>query len=120
MTPDQLEQFLTDLATKLGPAGQHVYELAVRQQLINGILGTFVWGATFVVCLVILWRCHHAYVGMSQEDKAHDPGMMAVVFSFFSLLFGTIALIAWALLVLPLLLNPEWYAIQSLIATAKP
>lgn len=42
MTADEIGRILDELGDRLGPAGSHVFELAVRQQIVTGALWTVV------------------------------------------------------------------------------
>lgn len=62
MTAEQLEKFLDDLATKLTPPGQHIFELAVRNQIITATMWTitglvFIFLSLLIFTICLVWLC---------------------------------------------------------------
>lgn len=111
MTLEQFEQFIDDLGTKLGPAAQHIYEIAVRQAIVTGAIWTAIGCVTLLVAVaglvIALWATKR------RDDDAQFGGAALSLFAG----VATAGILANAL---PLLLNPEWSAIQTLLAAAKP
>jgi hypothetical protein len=116
MNMSDLETFLNDLATKLTPGAQHVYELAVRNQIITGAIGlaSGIFLALVAVTLItaVLFRAvrtkGYSWIG----DDTPSAALIGGIFGGALLVIG-ILLIATSL---PILLNPEWYAIKDLLS----
>lgn len=104
MSADQLSAFLDELGKRLGPAGSHVFDLAVRQQLIAGAIET-------LVGLLILAGGIVAFAVMRRHE-ADGFEWMALGLGF---VFGGVFFFS----ALPLLLNPEWQAISDILRAVK-
>jgi len=101
MNPDDLAKILDELGQRLGPTGSHVFELAVRQQVILGVIG-LVAGVTLVALGIIVgfW-----------EWRKQPPIIFGPVIAGVSILPFLVAL--------PLLLNPEYAAIRDLLGALR-
>lgn len=124
MTPEQMTQLLDDLGKRLGPTGQHVFELATRQVYINGVicmtLAVLLFaGAIMTVVIALLY--HRSQLARYEKDKenawSHEPDIFAplLIGGVTSCFLGAFGL--WALIYgLPLLLNPEYAAIRDILS----
>jgi len=115
MTPDQIAAILNDLGTRLGPAGQQAFALAVREQYIEGIIGLLL----VIPGVICLWACRWT-VGWMRRDKGSYSNDREPVAAGAVLLFGGIALGTFGnavLFAIPQLLNPEWHAITSILSS---
>lgn len=54
MSPDDLAKILDELGKRLGPTGQHVFELAVRNVVITNTIWVGFWGVVAVISLATL------------------------------------------------------------------
>lgn len=117
MTAEQLGALLDELGKRLGPTGSHVFDLAVRQALIEGVVSTigFVLG---LVALVSTRRVYRWYLAGAEEGSRYNDREMAAVFGCTGLglgaLCGIVQFLFWGVL---LLLNPEYAAIQSILSS---
>lgn len=113
MTPDQLAQILDDLGKRLGPTGQHVFELAVRQVYINAGVATVMVLATAIVGIVALPRL----MRWQQLDQSStgDRGIVVMILGF---LYGALGLIVlvFAFFTIPSVLNPEYAALRDILS----
>ena len=66
MTADQLSQLLDELGKRLGPSGEHVFALAVRQVYIDNILQVVLCG------LGLLGLAIGTVAGARRVNKAFD------------------------------------------------
>lgn len=118
MTADELGKILDELGQRLGPTGQHVFQLAVRQIIIEGIIG-LIAGVVLVVLSVELWRKGKTWI-LSREtnsysDDALDKGMPIGFMSLglaFPFGFG-LFLVYGALTTLT---NPEYAALRDILS----
>ena len=124
MTPEQVEQIIEMLAEKLGPLGEHVWAIYVRQVYIS-VIGDMIGAVMFLLAalgflLGGIW-CANRYT-RNQEAKPRDSyaygvGEYQVIGLVICGICGPTALIIglWGLSTVTRLLNPEYYAIQMLL-----
>ena len=105
MNPDDLARILDELGRRLGPAGEHVFALAVRQQIINGVFGVIAALILMIVGVVFV------VVGRRQIDSDGFEWFAGGV----AWIIAAIALIGG----LSLLLNPEYAAIRELLSAVR-
>lgn len=111
MTPDQITQLLDQLGQRLGPTGQHAFELAVRYTITNAAIG-FLFGLLLLVATAIFW-----IVVRRNRERLHDGydfepvTFVGAIGSIFTILFG----VWFTFANLVDLLNPEYTAIRNLL-----
>lgn len=110
MTATDLSALLDELGRRLGPAGSHVFDLAVRQQLISGGVQVFV-GLVILIGGVL---AHRLYV-KNAKDNGNKPDGFEWGITVFTLVFG----LFFFLMGLMTVLNPEWYAISAILNQVK-
>lgn len=106
-----LVEALQPLADKLGEGAAHLYELAVRQAFIDGIVYGTIWllGAVALAVSTIL------FFRSKNDDVAEAAGIFIVFGGAIFLIFGT-----WAgVTAINALANPEYYAIQQLLESVR-
>lgn len=57
MNPEDIGKILDEIGERIGPAGEYAFTLAVRQQIIVGVLWTMFVVALIVVSATVLIRC---------------------------------------------------------------
>lgn len=77
MNPDDLARILDDIGQRIGPAGERVFELAVRQQVITNGLWATAAGAVAVVAVAIAIRQYRAMRGLDIAITAIRDAMEA-------------------------------------------
>jgi uncharacterized protein YqgC (DUF456 family) len=111
MTADQLAQILDELGKRLGPTGEHVFALAVRQVYVSA----FVWiGVWLVAVLAVALVARPIYRWLQNDDGMGDRALGA----FIGCLLGGFALVfltGSAVVNLVSLLNPEYAALRDLL-----
>jgi hypothetical protein len=119
VTAAQLEQFLNDLATKLTPAGQQVFDMSVRNQFTTAAIGAVVGLVLLLIGLVFLWKGGR-WVTTSREpgywDDPENEGDIMGHLCF--IVLGSILLVAGAVTftsALPVLLDPQWYGLKDIL-----
>jgi len=119
MTADDLAKILDELGQRLGPAGQHVFALAVRQQLIDGAIG-----AALIVVLVVLtilvtivahngvadFNARHPHPSNDYVGLGWRFGMYCGIWAAAVIIIAFIGGIAASKL-----LNPEYAAIKDIL-----
>jgi hypothetical protein len=112
MTADQISQFLDQLGQKIGPAGNHVFELMVRQQYINGFESLLIAGVVIVLTTLIVLRLR------TYGKATSDNEVKEMVTTATWLLPVVATALVWIFIssALDSLLNPEWQAISHLIS----
>jgi hypothetical protein len=119
LNPEDLAKILDDLTARFGPAATKLWELAVRQSMVEGaaslvaglllvIVPTTVWLLGVRWYWVREWAKKRGYSGESEVDVF--PIVVTAVIPLLPLLVGgamAYSGLVWAL-------NPEWQAIQVL------
>jgi len=98
------------LGEKLGPMGQRLWEVYVKQSIIDGAIGTVVSWTFMALLLYGIYRI----IG-SEELTEDDKG-------FFASIIAILALTAFVfgLFYVRYLINPEYFAVQRLLSHAVP
>jgi hypothetical protein len=116
MSAEELQKFLDELAAKLTPAGSHIFELAVRNQIITSAIGTAIGLVLILVGLVVaLKTIHWLFTREPDYDWDHESaavGMLGLVAAIAMVFFGLVIFTGN----LPVLLDPEWYALKDIIS----
>jgi hypothetical protein len=126
-TVESLKEALTPLMEKLGQGGEAAWEIAVRQQQVEAIRG-LVWPIPLAVALFASWRFYRwakDWNGAGEYDYNKQEGHSIV------LVIGTVtlgcAVVALATgtategtAAIGRLINPEWYALRSLLDLVTP
>jgi len=98
------------LEEKLGPMGQRLWEVYVKQSIIDGVIGTVVsWG--FMVLLLYGTSRVMKSEKLYEDDKRFFVTTMAML---------TVAAFVFGLLYVRYLINPEYFAVQRLLSHAVP
>lgn len=115
MNADDLAKILDELGRRLGPTGSHVFELAMRQIVINASISI----GAFVILLVIgLVAARPLYRWVQGNSTYGYRDMVAVVAVA---LYGiTMLMVTWfAVAGFANLLNPEYAAIRDLLGAVR-
>jgi hypothetical protein len=134
MDAEQIVEAIRQLAELVEPGVKHVYTLAVRQQIINGII-SLVYLGIFAVLLAIgikglIWTARntervkdesYVYTNVMRSrvmlyNNDMDPLALYTVFGLITIIFGILAL-AGIHPTINCLLNPEYRAILDIIGT---
>lgn len=114
---DKVFEYIDALAAKLGVAAEYVFEMLVRQKMIEGIA----YSATLVVVSIILWFATYKLFRYSNKNSAEfcnddDEGIL------YPLLFlGLASVFVFIVDVMFLpgniiqIFNPEYYAIKEIL-----
>jgi hypothetical protein len=114
VNPDDIAKILDDLGQRLGPTGERVFALAVRQVTVEAV----VWLALCVAIPVLLWIVTAVSV---RWLSARDPSDADAALGMLGL-FAVIATIGGVLLgahYLIVLLNPEYAALEKLLGAIR-
>jgi hypothetical protein len=117
MSAEELQKFLDELAAKLTPAGSHLFELAVRNQVITSAIGTAIGLVLLLVGLVVVLKTIHWCITREPDyDWDHESAAVGYMLG----LVAAIAMVFFGLVIftgnLPILLDPEWYALKDIIS----
>jgi hypothetical protein len=128
---DTIMPYLAQAADKLGTTADYLWKLQVKQAYVEGIT----YGVQWIVTIVAFWILYKIFVNLnSQEVKTHDDygrnyettkffaccyvyvpwGLAAIANGFF-----TVRLITNLKLMLTLLINPEYWALNQVILLLK-
>ena len=107
---------ISALASGLKVGAEHVYEVLVRQQLVNAI----VWLIVFVASVIFLRATiKYAMKAIEKEDGASDDEAAMIVFgNLLSVLIFIVALFHIDIIVTGFV-NPEYGAIKTIISIVK-
>ena len=112
MTPEQLAQILDELGTRLGPTGQHVFELAVRQVYINAAVVGIIFGVWLLITLVAAVPAYRwSQSGNSYSDRGFVLGTISVFWGI-----GGLLLFIMVVIYVPSIFNPEYAAIRDILS----
>lgn len=115
---DKLSGGAAELAKAAKQVAPHAWEVAVRQQVIEGgIQFAFhaALGAVFVYCLVLTRRRWGGLVdGAGQADFPPAPYILAAI-----LLWGAGLSLSCAFDALPRVINPQYYAAKAILEAVK-
>jgi len=115
---DRSSDFIDKASQALGSTGQHVYEVLVRQQMIQGI-GGIISLVVFLTLAIVpsLYLFKWAYK-RHQKDRYSEAYLGA---TFVSLIILLVAAIVAGVLQdsVQHILNPEYYAISMIFDTIK-
>lgn len=127
MNEEMLQQVLTrmdTLASKLGVAGEHIYQAAIKQSYIAGWMSVFSLVGVVVGMGVLLTACHKVGSATYSLDlKRHSrPDVGAYWFPYVFTFMGGIIVLVLTLLTVEHFIgtaltnwyNPEWAAIKRL------
>lgn len=123
MTPEELGRLLDELGQRIGPAGEHVFQLAVRQAVIDGVIGiifglTLVIGTGVIFVKAVKWILSRESTS-SYNDDALDKGFPIGIMSLPAGLLiatGFVSLSSG----ISSLLNPEYAAIRDILSRIIP
>lgn len=119
-------QFLNDMAEKLTPSAQRVFELAVRQTIIDGVMSLFGW--LFMLIVTVLgWKCVFGIGKMLLAEeinrKEKDNLDIAHVAFFMASLAITVPLFyvtfSWIPNAINSFINPEYQTLLKLLELIK-
>lgn len=112
MNPEDVARILDELGERLGPAGEYVFQLAVRQVYINAL--------TSVVALVLVLALTAVVVPRAERWRRDDTGsygdrgfVMAFAYGGWACVVGFVVL--WVFFAVPSIFNAEYAAIRSIL-----
>jgi len=111
MNPDDLARILDELGRRLGPAGEHVFALAVRQVYIDAAIAMVFLSIPLVVLAATARRVYH----WQQDGDSYSDREITTIFYVVGLGVWIGLALLYAFIVVPRLLNPEYAAIQNLL-----
>jgi len=121
MTPEQIEQIINMLAEKLGPLGEHVWSVYVRQVYVS-TLGDMVGGALLLLAalgflLGGVWCARRYMRNRRAESYQYNAGEYQAIGLIICGICGPFALAIGVIAISQVirLFNPEYYAIQMLL-----
>ena len=114
MNADDLAKILDELGQRLGPTGEHVFQLAVRQVYIDAV--------TNVVVLILLGAAFFALASRFRVALEEDDASYASLFlGTATIAIGAVNAFAAMSLIFALtrVLNPEYAALRDIIQTIR-
>lgn len=119
-TVKAIQDALTPLATKIGEGAAHVYQIYVKQQYVTGI-------GEIISCAVLLLIVLALTILFVRWADATEPDIYSLVESKVTRKVLVVMAGAFACFILTFILvdgvqhliNPEYYAIQDILLTAK-
>jgi len=114
MNPDDLAKILDELGQRLGPAGQHVFELAIRQVYINAGVGLLL-----LVPVAIAWRWAIPIIRREQAKDFLDQSIAVAMGVVLGLIATGIVCVS-AITSISDVLNPEYAALKDILSRIVP
>ena len=115
MNADDLVRLLDELGQRLGPTGEYVFALAVRQVYVDAAIYIGAW-LVVVIGLAIVARPLYRW---TQDDRSSGERGLAAALGAMCAGFVLVILTVAALLSLASLLNPEYAALRSLLGSVQ-
>ncbi len=113
MTADDIGKILDELGQKLGPAGQYVFGLAVRQVYIDGIVAIVVAIAVTALGLIVGPRLYRWIA--DDPNSFSDRGLVGMFAGIgYAFLVGSALVLVVA--AVPSMANPEYAAIRDILS----
>ncbi|ALO79662.1 hypothetical protein HOBO_254 [Bacillus phage Hobo] len=124
---DKLGGFIDELAKQLGVAATHVYEVLVKQQMVDGI-SLLVKAGVWLAILILLWTLMNKLVFKKWSNFYNDDpygfdaqfalGIVTVLLAVVTIFFS-FYIVDWLTLGIKKLLNPEYYALEDIMTFIK-
>lgn len=117
---DKIIEALRQLGSNLADPAAHVWTIAIRQQIVDGVFDLFVF-LILVGSLVPLVKVTQSLVKNERENRSHyfdDSGLFTTTATAVGIGIGIAALI-FLYFGVGQLVNPEWYAVKELIQLVK-
>lgn len=116
MTPDDIIRLLDELGQRLGPAGERVFALAVRQVYAEALVAILAFAVVVAVGAIAAPRLARWASGGDtySADRPLAVLMLALPYGMSVIVLGCAAL-----LTLPGLLNPEYAALSRLLSEIR-
>jgi hypothetical protein len=113
MDADKIIQLLDQISQRVGPVGNHVVELAIRQVIAESAVGLII-GLIFLIPLVLVGAVLFWFAFSHEpQDNDDDSGGIALTFALFCVFLVVVGLLIESGNIVHLL-NPEWAAIEKL------
>lgn len=109
--PD-IKQIMSSIATNLGVATEHVYQVLVKKYIVEGVsyLIKFLFGV--VLCILGVFK-------LFKLKSIEDFGFTSIIYIIISVCGVTITSIVPFTTMLTCLINPEWEVINYILTYAK-
>jgi len=110
MNPDDIAKILDDLGQRLGPAGQHVFQVAIQQVYVDStLIGILTIGV--IIATILLFRYTKKVYGPQTIDDKISTAMLGFVIGVFE--------VGFLIITIKPMFNPEWSAIQRILDSIR-
>lgn len=119
MDSEQLIKLLDELGNRLTPAAQHAFELAVRQQVIEGIAYIVIGIAILLAAIIntiIALRLHRKYAKESIYTSDDSWFVFTMIAGAFWVFFF-VGVVTAGIDIATKIFNPEYAALKDLMET---
>ena len=116
MNPDDLVRILDELGERLGPTGEFVFALAVRQVYIDAIT-MIVLSAAYVVALAVAVPRVARWI--ADGDSYDGRGLVGIFGGVGATILGVLLLVG-VLWYVPALFNPGYAALRNILGAVQP
>lgn len=118
MNPDDLARILDELGQRLGPTGEYVFALAVRQVYINAVTSVVALSVIVLVGWFAIPRLNRWRTAPGADDTGgRDLILLLPAFMYGALVIG---LALWTLGAVPSIFNPEYAALRDILSAINP
>ena len=114
MNADDLAKILDELGQRLGPTGEHVFQLAVRQVYIDAVVNVVVLILVGVAFFALASRCRAA---LEEDDTSYASlflGIATIAIVVVTMFTGVSLMFA-----LSRVLNPEYAALRDILGALR-
>ncbi len=115
---EQIQEVLDVLAARFGATGEHLWEVLVRQQVVEGwaaiIAPTCLFWVGAIFALYTLWH----YRGEDEDAERHPdscPGGWSAMAALVCFAFAVFGIFVIGITGVLQLINPEFYALKELL-----
>lgn len=121
MTPEELGRLLDELGQRIGPAGEYVFQLAVRQAIAEGVIG-LITGLVLIAGTIAISTKATRWVLRQEMGHYSDAFDRAFPIAILSVPTAFLLAMGWLLAAdsITALINPEYAAIRDILSRIVP
>jgi len=112
---ERTEQLIRELAEKFGTTAEHLWEVMVRQAVIENTIAFIIYGG-FVGATIVLWKLAFRGDGLERSFK-DEEWRLEVTFLSCAMVFTIVCLMSVLFIAgwVSGIINPEYWALKELL-----
>lgn len=115
---DQIQEVLDVFAVRFGATGEHLWEVLVRQQVVEGWVSIIAPASLFIVGAIFALYTTWHYWGEDADAERHPvscPGGWSGIAAVTCFALAVLVMLTFGILGILKLINPEFYALKELL-----